>query len=86
MYYDDEARRFNFVSGLLFGGVLGAGLALLLSPQKQVRTPQRLRGGYRRGVTAASSGAERVRGGLSGPLAAAMAAARQVASATRLSS
>jgi len=30
MYYDDEARRFNFLSGLLLGTVLGTGLALLV--------------------------------------------------------
>jgi len=33
MYYDDETRRFNFLSGLLFGAVLGAGIALLANPQ-----------------------------------------------------
>lgn len=38
MYYDDETRRFNFLSGLLFGAVLGAGLALLASPQDEVRS------------------------------------------------
>lgn len=37
MYYDDQARRFNFVSGLLFGAVLGAGLALLAVPQERSR-------------------------------------------------
>jgi gas vesicle protein len=37
MYYNDEARRFNFLSGLLCGSVLGAGLALLVAPQKGVR-------------------------------------------------
>lgn len=43
MYYDDEARRFNFMSGLVFGSVLGAGLALLASPQNRVRMPGRKR-------------------------------------------
>ena len=37
MYYDDETRRFNFLSGLLFGAVLGAGLALIAAPQEPVR-------------------------------------------------
>ncbi len=32
MYYDDQARRFNLLSGLLAGVVLGAGIALLLAP------------------------------------------------------
>jgi len=41
MYYDDQARRFNVLSGLIFGTVLGAGLALLLTPQKEVRRPVR---------------------------------------------
>lgn len=36
MYYDDETRRFNLVSGLVFGLVLGAGLALLGVPQERV--------------------------------------------------
>ena len=43
MYYDDESRRFNFLSGLIFGSVLGAGLALLAAPQKRVRLPGRKR-------------------------------------------
>ena len=38
MYYDDETRRFNFLSGLLIGAVLGAALALIASPQDQVRS------------------------------------------------
>ena len=36
MYYDDEGRRFNLVTGLLFGTLLGAGLALLVSPQQRL--------------------------------------------------
>jgi hypothetical protein len=40
MYYDDETRRFNLVSGLVFGLVLGSGLALLGIPQERV--PSRL--------------------------------------------
>jgi hypothetical protein len=39
MYYDDQARRFNLLSGLLAGVVLGAGIALLLSPDL-ARTPR----------------------------------------------
>jgi gas vesicle protein len=42
MYYKDEARRFNFLSGFLCGSVLGAGLAMLALPQKEV-PPRRLR-------------------------------------------
>lgn len=63
MYYDDEARRFNFMSGLLFGGVLGAGLALLVAPQKRVRKPQRLRRGYGRVRAGAGSGIGALREG-----------------------
>lgn len=43
MYYDDEARRFNFASGLLLGAVLGAGLALLALPRRPIRNPRRIR-------------------------------------------
>jgi len=34
MYYEEESRRFNLVSGLLSGAVLGAGIALLLLPER----------------------------------------------------
>jgi hypothetical protein len=37
MYYDDEGRRFNLVTGLLFGTLLGAGLALLVAPQHRTQ-------------------------------------------------
>lgn len=36
MRYDDDARRFNWMSGLIFGLVLGSGLTLLGIPQKGV--------------------------------------------------
>jgi gas vesicle protein len=42
MYYDDEARRFNFVSGLLLGAILGTGVALLARPQQRLGKPKRL--------------------------------------------
>jgi hypothetical protein len=44
MYYHDEDRRFNFLSGLICGSVLGAGLAMLVAPQKGVLRPRALRG------------------------------------------
>lgn len=31
MYYDDQARGFNLVSGLLTGAIFGAGVALLMT-------------------------------------------------------
>ncbi|HEX2190589.1 MAG TPA: hypothetical protein VHG51_16895 [Longimicrobiaceae bacterium] len=34
MYYEDQSRRFNLASGLLSGAVLGAGLALILLPDR----------------------------------------------------
>lgn len=43
MYYDDQARRFNLLSGLVFGAVLGAGIALLLPEGSGSRTRTRLR-------------------------------------------
>ena len=33
MRYDDEARRFNFISGLVCGVILGSGLALIAAPR-----------------------------------------------------
>ena len=43
MHYDDEARRFNFISGLACGVVLGSGLALIASPRNTRTAPGRLR-------------------------------------------
>ncbi|MQA91913.1 MAG: hypothetical protein GEU90_17115 [Gemmatimonas sp.] len=39
MYYDDEARRYNFASGLLLGTVLGTGLGLLAAPRRRTGKP-----------------------------------------------
>jgi hypothetical protein len=52
MYYHDEDRRFNFLSGLICGSVLGAGLAMLVAPQKGVLRPlsRRVRGGAASGL------------------------------------
>lgn len=43
MHYEDEARRFNLLSGLLFGTVVGSGLALLGRTLRRVRLPTRRR-------------------------------------------
>lgn len=43
MRYDRESQVFNFVSGLLLGTVIGAGIALLAAPGSGVRTRRRLR-------------------------------------------
>lgn len=43
MYYEDQPSRFNLVSGLLSGAVLGAGFALLLAPSRPSRQVRRLR-------------------------------------------
>jgi hypothetical protein len=80
MYYDDEARRFNFVSGLLLGGVLGAGLVLVADPQRRFRKPRHLRSGYQRARGSAEGGASLVREGLSAALELAVEAARRRAS------
>lgn len=45
MYYDDEARRFNFISGLLLGAILGTGIGLLATPAMPKKTPTHLRDG-----------------------------------------
>ncbi len=43
MEYDNEAQLVNFLSGLLLGTILGAGIALLSAPQSGRRTRRRLR-------------------------------------------
>jgi gas vesicle protein len=43
MEYDHEAQVVNFLSGLMLGAVLGAGIALLSAPQSGRRTRRRLR-------------------------------------------
>lgn len=48
MHYDDEARRFNFISGLACGVVLGSGLALIVSPRAPRIGPARVRKAFKR--------------------------------------
>jgi gas vesicle protein len=42
MEYDDDARVFNFISGLMAGAALGAGLALLMAPSAGKKTRKRI--------------------------------------------
>lgn len=41
MYYEDQSRRFNVLSGILFGTVIGAGIALLAGPLRSLELPRR---------------------------------------------
>ncbi len=43
MEYDHESQVLNFVSGLLLGAVIGAGIALLAAPEPGHRTRRRIR-------------------------------------------
>jgi hypothetical protein len=44
MYYEDQSRRINVLSGLFAGTVLGVGLALLIQPEPpRRRVTRRLR-------------------------------------------
>lgn len=43
MEYDHETQVLNFVSGLLLGAVIGAGIALLAAPEPGHRTRRRIR-------------------------------------------
>ena len=43
MFYDDETRRFNFLSGLLLGAVLGTGLGLIAAPQGRRKMSRKTR-------------------------------------------
>jgi hypothetical protein len=78
MYYDDEARRFNFVSGLILGSILGAGLALFGRPRERLAKPRRLRRGYARARGGAERGVSRAREGLAEALEAAVSVSRKL--------
>jgi hypothetical protein len=43
MYYEDQARRFNLLSGFLVGTVLGAGIGLLSGSLRSIQLPIRRR-------------------------------------------
>jgi gas vesicle protein len=43
MEYDHEAQVLNFLSGLVLGAVIGAGVAMLTAPQSGRRTRRRIR-------------------------------------------
>lgn len=76
MYYDDQTRRFNFLSGLTLGAVLGAGLALLVAPQERVRAPALLRRGARRRSRGVQQGWTALREGMADSMAEALEAGR----------
>lgn len=42
MEYDHESQVFNFISGLVLGAVIGAGVALLSAPESGRRTRRRI--------------------------------------------
>jgi len=42
-YQEEDARIFAFVSGLILGAALGAGIALLTAPQPGTRTRRKIR-------------------------------------------
>lgn len=66
MYYEDQSRRFNLVSGLLSGAVLGAGIALILLPGHA--RPRRVRRAAARAGRSASRRMEALRDGLADTL------------------
>jgi len=43
MYYEDQSRRFNLLSGFLFGVLMGAGVSLLRGPVGRIELPKRRR-------------------------------------------
>jgi len=47
MEYEHETQVVNFISGLILGVVIGAGIALLTAPQPGRRTRRRLQRGAR---------------------------------------
>lgn len=42
MEYEDDARAFNFISGLICGAAIGAGVALLMAPESGKKTRRRI--------------------------------------------
>lgn len=42
MEYEDDARLFNFLSGLVCGAAIGAGVALMMAPQSGRKTRKKL--------------------------------------------
>ncbi len=42
MEYENDARAFNFLTGLICGAAIGAGVALLLAPESGKRTRKRI--------------------------------------------
>jgi len=42
MDYDDDARMFNFISGLICGAAIGAGAALLMAPTTGKKTRKKI--------------------------------------------
>lgn len=42
MEYEDDARVFNFVAGMVCGAVIGASVALLMAPESGRRTRRKL--------------------------------------------
>jgi gas vesicle protein len=42
MEYDDDARLFNFISGLICGAAIGAGVAILMAPESGKKTRRRI--------------------------------------------
>jgi gas vesicle protein len=42
MEYEDDARAFNFISGLICGAAIGAGVALLMAPESGRKTRKRI--------------------------------------------
>lgn len=54
MYYEEDSPTVSFLSGLVIGAAIGAGLALVLAPQSGKRTRRNLVrsvGGIRDGAT-----------------------------------
>ncbi len=75
MHYEDEIRRFNLLSGMLLGTLLGSGFTLLaVSGRKRSRVHRaRRRSGRQKGIAAQWTG---LRDGVFEPVAQAVSAGR----------
>lgn len=77
MESEQERTAWSFVTGLVLGGIIGAGVALLTTPRSGRRTRRRIRRGARRLQGRTSHRLDALASDLKGRVDEAVAAARE---------